>query len=173
MTSILKVDQIQLVNGNAPTAHDLGFAAGSVLQVIEGSNSTAKTISSTTYTDTDLSVTITPSSTSSKVLVFVQQYQTVNNTGTTEIGAGLKLLRGTTVVADLDDSRRGAMQSQTTSGNQQIGGSVFLQHLDSPSTTSAVTYKTQAAVYKTSGSGSTTVQKNGHESRIIVMEIAG
>jgi hypothetical protein len=164
--STLYVDNLQ------PNLGSRVMAAGHVVQVVEGSNSTAKTISSTTYTDTNLSVTITPSSASSKVLVFVQQYLTVNNTGTTEIGAGLKLLRGTTVVADLDDARRAAMQSQTTGGNQQLGGSVFLQHLDSPSTTSPVTYKTQAAVYTTSGSGSTTAQKNSTESRIVVMEIA-
>ena len=33
MTSIIKVDQIQLTDGNAPTAADLGFAAGNVINV--------------------------------------------------------------------------------------------------------------------------------------------
>jgi hypothetical protein len=37
MTSIIKVDQIQLADGTAPTAADLGFAAGSIIQTVKSS----------------------------------------------------------------------------------------------------------------------------------------
>ena len=167
MASTLTVDNIV-----GATSSSSIHIPGHVVQVVQGASTTTTTNTTTAYGDTTLSVSITPHYANSKILVTVQQYLTVNNTGTTEIGAGLRLVRDSTTIANLDDTRRAAMQSQTTGGNQQIGGVTFMQYLDSPSTSSAVTYKTQMAVYQTSGSGSTTAQKNSTESRIVVMEIA-
>ena len=56
---------------------DLDFswanAPGKVLQVVYGSYATETTTTSTTYTDSGLSVSITPSATTSKVLVLTSQ----------------------------------------------------------------------------------------------------
>ena len=44
------------------------FPTGHVLQTLYDVDNTAQTLATTTYTDTDLSISITPSSTSSKIL---------------------------------------------------------------------------------------------------------
>ena len=71
MTSILKVDQIQLANGNTPTASDLGLnTTGSVLQVKQAFKTDTSTGASSSFADIGgMSVTITPSSASSKFLI--------------------------------------------------------------------------------------------------------
>lgn len=75
MTSIIKVDQIQNAAGGVPTAGDLGLnVSGSVLQVKQGAPvgnldfNQSLTIGATIYTGP----TITPTSTSSKILVMAQ-----------------------------------------------------------------------------------------------------
>ena len=70
MSSILKVDQIQLANGNTPTAGDLGLnTTGNVLQVKQAFK-TPDTGASSSFADiSGMSVTITPSSASSKFLI--------------------------------------------------------------------------------------------------------
>ena len=75
MSSILKVDQIQLSNGNTPTAGDLGLnTTGSVLQVTDadGSQATSTTVGSWINI---MSATITPTATNSKILV-ISHYTT-------------------------------------------------------------------------------------------------
>ena len=147
--------------------------AGSVLQVVEGSTSTNTQITGATFADTTLSVSITPKFSSSKVLVLIQQTYATYNTGTTEMGVGLKLFRGSTEIAAINDAARAMAQLQTSDGSsQQMGGTAFLQKLDSPATTSAITYKTQGATYAASNTTTLTCQKNGTLSRITVMEIA-
>ena len=74
MTSILKVDQIQTTAGAAPTAKDLGFAAGSVVQFENVTNNGAgNNTSSTSFVDTGLSINITPKFATSKIFVMVHQ----------------------------------------------------------------------------------------------------
>ena len=46
----------------------LASGTGNVLQVVQGTETTGATIASTSFTDTNLSASITPSSTSSKIL---------------------------------------------------------------------------------------------------------
>ena len=66
-----------VLTADSSTATGLKWAAaaggGKVLQVVSATTGTSTTISSTTYTDTTLTATITPSATSSKVLVLVSQ----------------------------------------------------------------------------------------------------
>ena len=71
MSSILKVDQIQLANGNTPTAGDLGLnTTGNVLQVKQAFKTDTGTGASSSFADiSGMSVTITPSSASSKFLI--------------------------------------------------------------------------------------------------------
>lgn len=109
---------------------------GKVLQVVNGTSTTEVVNNSTTWTDTGLSATITPSSTSSKILISAH-IQGVGKNGTAY--TVLKLLRGSTdIVANFEN--RGA-DTDTTSTNKVGGCSVT--YLDSPSTTSATTYKVQ------------------------------
>jgi len=80
MSSILKVDTIQTTAGAAPTTKDLGFAAGSVIQMQTADfvgNSTTST--STSFTDTGITLNITPKFATSKILVIVHHVISVAN----------------------------------------------------------------------------------------------
>ena len=144
--------------------------AGTVLQVVEATTSTEVAGSSTTYVDTGLSATITPTSASSKILVIVNQQMALNAAGGV-VGATMKLLRGSTVIVppvgnyDISIIVGGATQL-----------SPYYRHtiskLDSPSTTSATTYKTQIAAI-TADTSYFMQEGNVGLSTIILMEIAG
>lgn len=71
MSSIIKVDQIQLSDGSTPTAGDLGLnTTGSVLQVVQVVAGTGDQVNVSSSSATEvMSASITPSSASSKILV--------------------------------------------------------------------------------------------------------
>ena len=130
----------QILTADSTAATGLKWAAaaggGKVLQVVEGSYQTGVNSSSSTYADTGLTATITPSSASSKVLVFVSQngnYQANGAGGSNSMG--LKLFRGATEIA-----KQTSLYSTFSSLQGNTNG---LSILDSPATTSATTYKTQ------------------------------
>ena len=136
---------------------------GKVLQVVEGSYQTAVNSSSSTYADTGLTATITPSSASSKVLVFVSQngnYQANGAGGSNSMG--LKLFRGATEIA-----KQTSLYSTFSSLQGTTNG---LSILDSPATTSATTYKTQFNSVEAKASVTVNVD-NVNRSSIILMEI--
>ena len=119
---------------------------GSVLQVVSV-NQTSQVIISTinTWTAVGLEATITPSSTSSKILVTVcgSQYTDVNDQS-----AGATIFRGST---NLGHVNYGFMPTYYNVG----GGSTYdvqmgcsTTYLDSPSTASAVTYSVKARTDK-------------------------
>jgi hypothetical protein len=104
---------------------------GKVLQVIMGDTSTTVNNSTNTYTDTGLSATITPAAATSKVLVLVSQniYKDPNET------PSMRLVRGATTLQRYD-------ANVFVSGAAEMAGYMSMAYLDSPSTTSATTYKT-------------------------------
>ena len=108
--------------------------AGNVLQVVYGTTSTIVQSSTSTYIDTGLSASITPSSTSSKILVIVDQ-NGCGKSGDTFLQA--LLVRNTT---NLIQFGYPAGFDNTTGYN--VIGSMSCTYLDSPATTSSVTYKT-------------------------------
>ena len=136
---------------------------GKVLQVVNATYSTSASTSTSTYVDTGLSATITPTSATSKILVIVNQLGLSKNTGNTYVG--LRLLRGATSILQMDVQT--AWTATVTPNNVGGSGCTFL---DSPATTSAVTYKTQF----NSGGGVTSVivQESNPNSTITLMEIA-
>ena len=106
---------------------------GSVLQTLSVHNSTeVEYTTANTYVDTGVTLSITPTLSSSKILITttIQQFITAN-TGSTST----RLLRGTTVVKDFGFQGYGGSSSLMLNGTNQ--------YLDSPSTTSAITYKVQ------------------------------
>ena len=147
---------------------------GKVLQVVSTHKSNTFTTTSTSYTDiTDFSVTITPSATSSKILIFVSCK--ISQTSYPE-NARLTLLRGSTEIANTgtngfdwvcryNDSNTTPQMVYTHPSN--------IHFLDSPSTTSSTTYKVQMKVSGATG----TFNRSGHDtaavgtSTITVMEI--
>ena len=190
MSSILKVDQIQLSNGNTPTAGDLGLnTTGSVLQVKNTVKKDTFSSSSNFLVDiTGLSVTITPSSTSSKVLISADvHYSGDSQVDSVTLSLGKNGSAMNSFIADAAGNRpRGAMHgfsgdgAATVTNNEMYHSSVEV--LDSPATTSPVTY----SVMMRTANGTTTQHINrtmedrntaGFDSRVIstitAMEIAG
>lgn len=146
-----------------------GFTApaGHVLQVVEGTRTIWTATSTTTFVSTGQSVTITPSSTSSKILLLG------NLNGTyTSLAASfmhIKLYRGASDIAWIT--------SNYGQGLTQIGESLAWSYLDSPSTTSATTYELYFSA--STGGGTIGLQNyavsgnNTSRSNITAMEIAG
>ena len=155
------------VTGTLPAANGgtgaTSFSPGKVLQVIQTSTSTAVASSNTTLVDTGLTATITPSSTSSKILVIVNHGDNDKNLG--DCNQRIHLFRGTTFL--LEFARNLGNTGDSTEQRIETG----CNYLDSPSTTSATTYKTQFS--KNGGSGTVTVQASGCTSTMTLMEIAG
>lgn len=144
--------------------------AGTVLQVVQGTTSTQVVIATGTFTDTGLSATITPTKTTSKILAIVSQPFSLFDDDNAA-GAAMRLLRGATEIYT-DTSTFGQASIYVDNANEvALNGFAAISFLDSPSTTSATTYKTQA---KTTLGGAITIQPdNGSTSTLILMEIAG
>ena len=112
---------------------------GSVLQVVQSVFTTEVSSTSSTYTDTGLTATITPTSATSKILVLVN-HNACRKSGSADTTLGFKLLRAGSVVANIDQ-----YVAWTGSTASSSVGSSNLNYLDSPATTSATIYKTQLA----------------------------
>jgi hypothetical protein len=145
--------------------------AGSVLQVVQSDSLSDTTIASTSFQDTTLTASITPSSATSKILVFVTQAYLVYRQADTVVG-GLRILRGATAIAthDITPTITGGLNSSSELATRGVWSMCYL---DSPATTSSTTYKTQGKVSSTANSGQMRLQQNGTEiSTITLMEIA-
>ncbi len=154
------VDRTPFVAGGVPTwAAPAG--GGKVLQVVSATTTTSTLIQSTSFTDTGLSCSITPSAATSKILVLVTQ-NFVNYVGSGERAAGYQLLRGATAVNVIGS---GGYEYTYDSSSTTVNGRNFravhtITYLDSPSTTSSTTYKTQAKLLSTANSSQITFQEN-------------
>ena len=144
--------------------------AGSVLQVVSATYSVQTGINSTSYVDTGLSASITPSSSSSKILIIIGQTM-ITSRATASIFAAINIVRGATQVMEI--LRANGIEAGTSgAGFFTNFGVVGFSYLDSPATTSSTTYKTQAKVNSTANSGYGEAQSGGATSTITLMEIA-
>lgn len=125
------------------------IGSGAVRQVVQATYSTYTTIASTTFTDTGLSASITPTSSSSKVLIIVSQ-QTGVSRDTNQSAIGFtNILRGSTQI--WLGTRNPVISAGTDASTGILTGSQqTIVYLDSPATTSSTTYKTQGKVSTTS-----------------------
>jgi hypothetical protein len=138
---------------------------GSVLQVVSATYSTETTNSTTTYADTGLSASITPTSSSSKILVLVTIAGCQKTSGSSSNGLDLKLLRGSTDLITF--TRFGGWTG--TALNLTFGNN-STEYLDSPATTSSTTYKVQFR--NETGSALVKVQDTSSTSTMVLLEIA-
>jgi hypothetical protein len=161
--------QVLVADSTAATGLKWAAAGGKVLQVVMGNYTTPTvTVSSTTFTDTGMSASITPSASTSKVLVLTSQPFYMYKSGA-EMAIGLKVLRGATVIADLSGGGDSGWYMNTANGSRaDMQGRVAFNYLDSPATTSATTYKMQGATY---GSGAVAFSNGSTPATIILMEI--
>lgn len=143
---------------------------GKVLQVVQATYSTQQTNASTTYADTGLSLSITPSATTSKILVLISQsLQTYRNS--VSAGAALQIVRGSTAIFSPAVGNGSLILSVTGGSGLLTGGYTSLHYLDSPATISATTYKTQHKVNDTTNTGTSYAQADSNPSSIILLEI--
>lgn len=137
---------------------------GSVLQVVQGSLTTFSTTTSTSFVDTGLSATITPTSNTSKILVmYSATVATANSNG----GHLNKILRGSTEIW--------ASGVVYTNSSNYLSVSTSGQYLDSPATTSSTTYKVQFATQNAASEASFNINFGGFTgevSTITLLEIA-
>jgi hypothetical protein len=190
MTAILKVDTIQdtsgnnIINENANTitigksgdtvnlaaGAATGTGMGKVLQVVTDVFSTETSTTSTSYVAVSgFAATITPSSTSSKILVLCSASSTSSKilvlcSASSYINTSDAYL-GTIYRGGTDLGTFGRLFS--TAGG--LGGFISFNYLDSPSTTSATTY----TYYHKVGSGTGYVSVNNYKSNLTLLEIAG
>jgi len=143
------------------------LSAGKVLQIIQGSTSTETRNSTNTLADTTLTAAITPISSSNKVLVIVMQNGCDKSAGNTGNQLVLKLLRGASIIQTFAGN-----YGYTNSALSLSFGTAGCAYLDSPSTTSATTYKTQLS--NGNNTAAVGVQGTGSEtSTITLMEVSG
>jgi hypothetical protein len=146
--SILKTDSITTINGK-PILN----STGSILQVVQTiKTDTFYSATAETWIDvTGMSATITPTSSSSKILVSVNLGKVCGLNNNT-----FRVLRNGTLAnaGDVAGSRQQAHfgdSNQSRDGNHT--GSLAYTYLDSPATTSAVTYRLQFIAEVTSSQG--------------------
>ena len=116
---------------------------GKVLQVVQDTDTSNFTTTSATFVDTGLSVTITPSSASSKILIMANMpfaWAGMPNGG--DYLCYFNLLRGATQLCEGGLGSYGILGQSAGSPSQY--GAFSMITLDSPATTSATTYKVQA-----------------------------
>ena len=123
---------------------------GKMLQVVSATSTTQTDTTSTSYADcTGITAAITPAATGSKVLVLISV--NVTATGSDAVGE-FKIVR--TIGASATD----LFVFSQVNHLEHENANHFLQQLDSPSTTSAATYKLQ--FFRTDQSGTLTVNRN-------------
>lgn len=123
----------QVWTATSATASDFQAAGGKVLQVVQSSlTSQASTTTSTSFVASGLNVSITPSATSSKILVRydLNHYSVTGNCNTT-----VTLYRSSTNLGDADNGMGWGYV------NSNHGYPLGASYLDSPSTTSSTTYE--------------------------------
>ena len=158
------------VTGTLPTGNGgtgaTSFTKGKVLQAVQASTATQANSNTTTYADTNLTASITPSSSSNKVLVLIQQGGVAKSNADNHVQ--IKVLRGSTEIGGTIPGR--SLAYTGNSDYNYIGTGFSASILDSPSTTSATTYKTQFA-RNGSGGGFARVQTDSAISYITLLEV--
>ena len=163
------VDTDMLAAG-AVTAPKRG--AGAILQVVQTFKNDSFSTTSTSYVDiTGFSVTITPSSTSNKILLL--NFAGLSTDGNSSVQY-INLLRGSTAIAQ--PSVPTGFSSTATMFPQSISNMISWSYsfLDSPSTTSATTYKWQIKGYTgTQYINQRALNDMPRTATMIAMEVAG
>ena len=135
--------QILTVAGGVPSWATPAGGGGKVLQVVQATHSVETDVTSSSYTDSNLTGTITPSLATSKVMILVSQVAQVGGASSTAIDASFNLMRGATEIVSRAAGSFGVSGASANMGSQVYNSTVYL---DSPATTSATTYKTQMRV---------------------------
>jgi len=154
-----------------------GMSAGTVIQTVKAESTTQVSITSTTFTDSNLSASITPTSSSNNIAIYIHQGVYIARGGAGDLMAAIRLLRDSTVINQGYSDSTGGLNPYFALGTSQAMYFSYWNNfimLDSPSTTSSVTYKTQGNLRNTANSHVITFQQSSsttNKSTIILQEI--
>ena len=147
--NLTELNASNLGSGTVPAARLSGV--GKVGQVVSTHLSTTNSFSSSstnTFVDLGISLSITPSATSSKIFIMSTTHIAEDTSGTMHI----RLLRDSTVInmgTSLGSSQLGSMTGWRDYSGTMYGHALVNKtnhYLDSPSSTSAITYKLQGTL---------------------------
>ena len=171
MVSILKTDKIQASHGSTieiPAGHVLN-APGHVIQTAQQVYTTQTNITATSFTSTGLTTSITPTSASSKILVISSLSAEVYQNGNSGYSIVFEIKRDSTQI-----SKRyaNAYAKEASNGYYAFPIDGAMNFLDSPNTTSSITYSVNA--YITNSGSSFTIRLNNQTgtSTLTLQEIA-
>jgi hypothetical protein len=145
----------------------LASAFSKVVQVVEGSTTTVVTTTSGSFVDTGLTVSITPTSSSNKVLILLSQ-STQMSRAQSSCGVFFKVLRGATALFTGTVDNLLSVGNSTDTNKQDTW--VF-QYLDTPNANTATVYKVQGAVLYTANGGQAQFQFSSSRSSILAIEV--
>jgi len=159
------------VNGNE--VRTLG-TSGTVVQFVSATGTSSVATTSTTFIDCGISASITPISSSNKIVIQIVTNLSVNRSSDSAAG-GIRILRDSTVIHDGPDSSGPTMSYVAAFGGgvTAISRGNYFSFLvvDSPSTTSSVTYKAQIAARSGTPSSTCSLQNTDGVPYITLMEI--
>ena len=138
------------LSGNTATIVDTG-KAGTIVQVVQATSTGGVTVNTTTYTDTSLTASITPTSSSNKILIMINQAYVYLRSAVDQ-GMGVRIVRDSTTVWTSVQSGTGPYYDYVDNSTEHDGYATIV-YLDSPATTSSTTYKTQGRPWNTSNTG--------------------
>jgi hypothetical protein len=140
---------------------------GKIVQVISTSTTTP-TSGTSSYVDSGITATITPTSASNKILVFTTVALESSRSSSTNTTTNVQLRRGSTTIANYD-TRQWNYASSFASGTNYMGTVSTLTYMDSPATTSATTYTIRGQGPE--ATSAFTFQPNNGPSSMVLMEI--
>jgi hypothetical protein len=142
--------------------------AGNVIQVVSVSVQDSTSTTSTSFSNTTITASITPSSSSSKIFCIVN-FIFVANGSSSDGGGNVRLDRSGTTVYDGDNN---ALYIKASSASPEVYVPACITKLDSPATTSSLTYTLQVAKSSAGGAVNAGI-RGGNDAVITLMEIAG
>jgi hypothetical protein len=131
---------------------------GKVLQVVQATYSTSFGTTSTSYQDTGLSGSITPSAATSKIMVIATTPMKINGSAGDDLQGSMQLVRTSTSILNYENN------FSIYLGAAQWKFPLSMMYLDSPSTTSATTYKTQIK-----SQGKTITAQEGNSTSVLML----
>ena len=161
------ITNADIASGAAIAGTKLVMPTGSVLQVVEYAYTGSTAMTSSTYISM-FGTSITPSSTSSKILVMANVASMyMNHTAVAQ--HDWSILRGTSTCTGANTHFHTETGREQTGQGERFPLSMYI--LDEPSTTNSVTYN--VAAKRRSGNGNMWINDSSGTSTIVLMEIAG
>ena len=162
----------QVWTATSATASDFQASAGKILQVESVNYSTAETITSTSFTETGLVLNITPASTSNKILIICSPH-IKSSRGVDNAAYKVALYRDATAIME-DDATNAYFIEFGGTTSAAISTKQSYEYLDSPSSTSEITYKLYLAAQSGANSEQVVLNNGGTNinSSLTLMEIS-